>query len=38
MTKEEVTFIDELRKDKIVYEMLFQDPKKGSDLVKKKFN
>jgi transcriptional regulator with XRE-family HTH domain len=38
MTKEEVTFVDELRKDKIVYEMLFQDPKKGSDLVKKKFN
>lgn len=37
MTKEEVTFIEELRKDKIVYEMLFQDPKKGSDLIKKKF-
>ena len=36
MTKEEVTFIDELRKDKIIYETLFQDPKKGSDLVKKK--
>ena len=36
MTNEEVTFINELRKDKIVYEILFQDPKKGSDLVKKK--
>lgn len=36
MTKEEVLFIDELRKDKIVYETLFQDPKKGSDLIKKK--
>ena len=36
MTKEEVLFIEELRKDKIVYEILFQDPKKGSDLVKKK--
>lgn len=36
MTKEEVTFINELRKDKIVYEILFQDPKRGSDLVKKK--
>ncbi len=36
MTKEEVMFIDELRKDKIVYDILFQDPKRGSDLVKKK--
>ena len=36
MTKEEVMFIDELRKDKIVYEILFQDPKRGSDLIKKK--
>ncbi len=36
MTKEEVAFIEILRKDKIVYEMLFQDPKRGSDLVKKK--
>ncbi len=36
MTKEEVAFIDELRKDKIVYEILFQDPKRGSDLVKQK--
>jgi transcriptional regulator with XRE-family HTH domain len=36
MTNEEVKFIEELRKDKLVYEMLFQDPKKGSDLIKKK--
>jgi len=36
MTKEEVIFIDELRKDKMVYEILFQDPKRGSDLIKKK--
>lgn len=36
MTKEEVIFINELRKDKIVYEILFLDPKRGSDLVKKK--
>ena len=36
MTKEEVMFIDELRKDKLVYEILFQDPKRGSDLVKKR--
>ena len=36
MTKEEVVFIDELRKDKLVYEILFDDPKLGSDLVKKR--
>lgn len=36
LRNEEITFIDEIRKDKIVYEMLFQDPKRGSDLVKKK--
>ena len=36
MTKEEVMFIDELRKDKLVYEILFEDPKRGSDLVKKR--
>ncbi len=37
MTKEEVMFIDELRKDKLVYEILFEDPKRGSELVKKHF-
>ena len=36
MTREEVMFIDELRKDKLVYEILFEDPKRGSDLVKKR--
>lgn len=36
MTKEELVFLDELRKDKIVYNILFQDPKRGSELVKKK--
>ncbi len=36
MTNEEITFIDEIKKDKIVYEILFQDPKRGADLVKKK--
>lgn len=36
MTKEEVAFIEILRKDKIVYEILFQDPKRGSDLIKQK--
>ncbi len=36
MTKEELVFLDELRKDKVVYNILFSDPKRGSDLVKKK--
>ena len=37
MTKEEVIFINELRKDKLIYEILFDDPKRGSDLIKKHF-
>lgn len=37
LSKEEIMFIDELRKDKLVYEILFEDPKRGSDLVKKHF-
>lgn len=36
MTKEEVMFINEIRKDKMLYEILFDDPKRGSDLIKKK--
>ncbi len=36
MTSEEIQFIDELRKDRIVYEILFEDPKRGTDLIKKK--
>lgn len=36
LTKEELIFLDELKKDKIVYNILFQDPKRGSELVKKK--
>ena len=36
MEQEEVIFINELRKDKLVYEILFEDPKRGSDLVKKR--
>ena len=36
MTKEELMFIDELRKDKVLYEVLFQDPKRGFELIKKK--
>lgn len=36
MTKEESIFLDELRKDKVVYEMLFVDPKRGVELIKMK--
>ncbi len=35
MTKEEITFIEELKKNKLVYDILLQDPKRGADLVKK---
>lgn len=38
LTKEEVKFIEILRKDDVVYEMLFEDPKRGSDLVKQKLS
>ena len=36
MTNEEVRFIEELKKDKLVYNILFDDPKRGVDLIKKK--
>ena len=35
MTKEEILFIEELKKNKMVYDILLQDPKRGADLVKK---
>lgn len=35
MTKEEIIFIEELKKNKMVYDILFQNPKRGADLVKK---
>ncbi len=35
MTREEVIFIDELKKNKMVYDILLQDPKRGADLIKK---
>ena len=35
MTKEEIIFIEELKKNKLVYDILLQDPKRGADLVKK---
>ena len=36
MTEEEVKFISELKKDKMVYDILFENPKRGADLIKKK--
>ncbi|MEG2457376.1 MAG: helix-turn-helix transcriptional regulator [Bacilli bacterium] len=38
MTKEEVTFIEELRKDKFIYEVLLTDPVRGIELLGKKIN
>lgn len=35
MTREEITFIEELKKNKMVYDILLQDPKRGADLIKK---
>lgn len=35
MTREEIIFIEELKKNKLVYDILLQDPKRGADLVKK---
>ena len=37
MTNEEVRFIEELKKDKLVYNILFDDPKSGVDFIKMKF-
>ena len=36
ITKEEITFIDEIKKSKDVYNTLFEEPKKGAELVIKK--
>lgn len=38
LTKEEMKFIEILRKDEVIYEMLFEDGKRGSDLVKQKLS
>ena len=35
LTKEEVIFIEELKKNKLVYDILMQDPKREAELVKK---
>ena len=36
ITQEEIKFIEELKKDKMIYNILFEDPKRGADLVKRK--
>ncbi len=36
ITKEEIKFIEELKKDKMIYNILFENPKRGADLIKKK--
>ena len=32
----EIEFIDELRKDKLIYEILFQNPKRGIEIIKQR--
>lgn len=36
ITKEEIDFINEIKKDKLVYNILFTEPKRGAELVIKK--
>lgn len=36
LTKEEMKFIDELRKDKMIYEILFQNPSRGIEIIKQR--
>lgn len=33
---EEIEFIDELKKDKLIYEILFQNPKRGVEIIKQR--
>lgn len=35
MTREEIIFIEELKKNKMVYDILLQDPRRGAELIKK---
>lgn len=35
-TNDEVKFIEELRKDSFIYALLFQDPKRGIEIIKKR--
>ncbi len=36
LTKEELMFLDELKKNKFVYDILLDDPKRGAELIKNK--
>lgn len=36
VTKEELIFINELKKNKMIYNILFDEPKRGAELIKKK--
>ena len=36
LTKEEVIFLEELKKNEMVYEILLEDPKKCAELIKRK--
>lgn len=36
LSKEEVMFLEELRKNKFVYDILLDDPKRGAELIKNK--
>lgn len=36
LTKEELIFLDELKKNEMIYEILLEDPKKCAELIKRK--
>lgn len=36
LTKEEIVFLEELKKNEMVYEILLEDPKKCAELIKRK--
>jgi transcriptional regulator with XRE-family HTH domain len=36
LTNEEVIFLNEIKKDKLVYDILFTEPKRGAELIKNK--
>lgn len=36
LRSEELEFINELRKDKLIYEILFQNPKRGIEIIKQR--
>ncbi len=36
LTKEEIVFLEELKKNEMIYEILLEDPKKCAELIKRK--